>query len=177
MNWKVIKSEQEYNRALDRIEQIFDALPGQTDYDELELLGLLIKDYEDRYYPMPVPDPIEVIKFKLMELGLKNKDLIPIIGSESHVSSVLKGRRKITLEMAKSLSKFLNIPPDIFINEVYDFDNYSTDKDVEGYVQEQLKIIKERVMRLYALDKTNKPLKESWNRIQQIFETFQTGKG
>ena len=117
MNWKIIKTEKEYHKAIARIEELFDFQPGSPEFDELELLALIVKDYEDKYFPIPSPDPIEVVKFKMEEKGLKNKDLIGIIGSESHVSSVLKGRRKITLETARALSKLLNIPASIFINQ------------------------------------------------------------
>ncbi|MNT95514.1 Antitoxin HigA [compost metagenome] len=71
---------------------------------------------------MPEPDPIAVIKIKMDDLGLKNKDLIPIIGSESHVSSVLSGRRKLTLDMARSLAAFLQLPSWVFINDQYGLD-------------------------------------------------------
>lgn len=85
MKYKILKTEEAYNAAVHRIEEVFDAKPGSAAFDELELLSLLVKDYEDRYYPMPEPDPIAVMKLKMDEMGLKNKDLIPIIGSESHV--------------------------------------------------------------------------------------------
>ena len=126
MNWKVIKTEEDYDKAIARIEELFDFQPGSSEFEELELLALIVKDYEDKYYPMPSPDPIEVVKFKMEEKGLKNKDLIGINGSESHVSSVFKGRMKITLDMARALSELLNIPASIFINEnTYSLSNKS----------------------------------------------------
>lgn len=123
MKWKVIKTEPDYKKAISRIEELFDSEPGSHLFDELELLAVLVKDYEDNFYPMPSPDPVKVIKLKMTELGMKNKDLIPIIGSEGHVSSVLSGRRKITLDMARSISKLLQIPFNIFVNEKVNADN------------------------------------------------------
>ena len=154
MKCKVLKTESEYTKAIQRIEELFDSAPGSTLFDELELLVLLVKDYEDKYYPMPAPDPVEVIKLKMTELGMKNKDLISIIGSEGHVSSVLSRRRKITLDMARSISKLLHILFDIFINENVGPDHYlAEDKNnMKNYLNAQLEISKERILRLHTLN-------------------------
>ncbi|WP_316812609.1 transcriptional regulator [Pedobacter heparinus] len=125
MKFKVLKTEKAYNIAIYRIEELFNAKPGSEAFDELELLSLLVKDYEDRHYPMPEPDPIAVIKLKMDEIGLKNKDLIPVVGSESHVSSILSGRRKLTLDMARSLAIFLDLPARVFINDRYSLEHYA----------------------------------------------------
>ncbi len=113
--FKVLKTESDYQLALDRTMDIFDAQPGDANFDELELLLVLIKDYEDKYYPIPIPDAIEAIKLKMEEEGLKNKDLVPYIGSEGHVSAVLSGKRNITLEMARELNIHLHIPAAVFL--------------------------------------------------------------
>ncbi len=63
-NWKVIDTEEEYDKALDRLELIFDAVPGTVEFDEVEVLGLMIKDYEDKHYQIPLPDPIEASNSK-----------------------------------------------------------------------------------------------------------------
>lgn len=153
MEWKVLKSESDYNKAITRTEELFDLEPGNDGFDELELLLLLVKDYEDKFYPMPMPDPIEVIKLKMEELGMKNKDLIPIIGSEGHVSSILSGRRKITLDMARSIAKLLQIPSYIFINEHIGLEDYSPENaNITGnYLKEQLDRYSERIVSLHAL--------------------------
>jgi HTH-type transcriptional regulator/antitoxin HigA len=78
-------------------------------------LLLLIKDYEDKHFHIPTPDPIEAIRLKMEERGLKAKDLEPIMGSKGHVSSILSGRRELTLKMAQRLRDFFQLPPDIFI--------------------------------------------------------------
>ena len=94
MNWKVIKTEREYKKAVKRTMEIFHAAPNTPEDDELGVLILLIKDYEDRTIQMPQLDPLEVIKLKMEERGLKNKDLEPIIGSRGHVSSIYLGGEK-----------------------------------------------------------------------------------
>jgi HTH-type transcriptional regulator/antitoxin HigA len=117
MNWKVIKTEANYKKALRRTMEIFDASPGSKAEDELELLLVLVKDYEDKHIKIPELDPIDAIKLKMEELGLRAKDLEPVIGSRGHVSSVLSGRRELTLKMAQKLKTFLQLPADIFMHQ------------------------------------------------------------
>ena len=125
-NWKILKTETDYRNALTRLDEVIDATMGTSEGDELELLALLIKDYEEKHYPVRLPDPVNMIKLRMEEMGLKNKDLVDIIGSESHVSSVLSRKRQITLEMARKLSKRLNIRASIFINDDLSFDQYES---------------------------------------------------
>jgi HTH-type transcriptional regulator/antitoxin HigA len=114
-SWRVLKTEAEYKQALARTIDIFHAEEGTPESDELDILLLLVKDYEDRNFKLPDPDPIEVIKLKLQEKGLKNKDLEQIIGSKGYVSLILSGKKELTLKMAKGLHHFLGIPSDIFL--------------------------------------------------------------
>jgi len=95
--------------------RIFHAQPNTPEDDELGLLLLLIKDYEDRTIQMPELDPIEVIKLKMEERGIRAKDLEPLIGSKGHVSSILSGRREITLKMAQKLKNYFHLPAEIFL--------------------------------------------------------------
>lgn len=115
MNWKLIKTEEEYQKALARAMEIFHAEQGTPEDDELGVLLLLIKDYEDKTVKMPEIDVLEVIKDKMIEQGLKNKDLEPLLGSKGHVSSVLSGRKKITLRTAQKLRDFFNLPAELFL--------------------------------------------------------------
>ncbi|AYD46265.1 helix-turn-helix domain-containing protein [Arachidicoccus soli] len=115
MNWKVIYNEAYYKKAVKRAMEIFHAEPNTPEDDELGVLLLLIKDYEDKHYPLPQVDVLALIKDKMQEQGLKNKDLEPIIGSKGYVSSILSGRREITLSMAKKLKQFFNLPADVFM--------------------------------------------------------------
>jgi HTH-type transcriptional regulator/antitoxin HigA len=117
MNWKVIKSEKEYQKALKRLDSIFDAKKGSKQGDELELLSLLIDNYEKEKSPIDLPDPIEAIKFRMEQLGYKQKDLAEAIGLKSRVSEVLNKRRKLTLEMIRKLHQVLGIPTDVLVRD------------------------------------------------------------
>lgn len=116
MNLKVIKTDKEHKKAVKRAMEIFHAEPGTPEDDELGVLLLLIKDYEDRTIKMPGIDVLEVIKEKMKEQGLKSKDLEPLIGTKGHVSSILSGRREITLKMAQRLKDYFQLPAEIFLN-------------------------------------------------------------
>jgi len=110
MNLKLIKTEKDYQKALKRLEIIFDAPKGTKEGDELELLGFIIEKYEEEHYPIEAPDPIEAIKFRMEQMGYKQKDLAKIIGYKGRVSEILNRERKLTLEMIRNLHKKLNIP-------------------------------------------------------------------
>lgn len=112
MNWKVIKIEAKHKIAVKRAMEIFHAEPDTPEDDELGVLLILIKDFEDKNYPMPELDALEVIK----EMGIKNKDLEPIIGSKGLVSAILSGKREITLKMAQKLKNFFGIPANVFLH-------------------------------------------------------------
>lgn len=115
MDWKVLNTEEQYQAAIARILNIFQAEEGTPEADELALLLVLVKDYEDRNVQLPTVDPIDVIKIKMEEQGIRAKDLEHIIGSKGHVSSVLSGRRELTLKTAKRLREFFNLPAELFM--------------------------------------------------------------
>ena len=115
MNWSIIKTEEEYQKAINRTLAIFHPVDGSAEADELALLLLLIKDYEDKNIHLPEVSLMDVIKLKMAERGLKAKDLEPIIGSKGHVSSLLSGRRDITLKMAKRLKEYFHLPAELFL--------------------------------------------------------------
>jgi HTH-type transcriptional regulator / antitoxin HigA len=117
MKWKVIKTEKEYQKALKRLEFIFDAKKNSKDGDELELLSLLIDNYEKDKYPIDLPDPIEAIKFRMEQLGYKQKDLAEVMGLKSRVSEILNRKRKLTLEMIRKLNEVLGIPTEILVRD------------------------------------------------------------
>ncbi|WP_298220950.1 helix-turn-helix domain-containing protein [Flavobacterium sp.] len=116
MNWKVLKTEENYNKASMRLMEIFHAKPNTPESDELDLLMVLVKDYDDKHYELPELDALEVIKYKMQEMGMKAKDLEPIIGSKGHVSSILSGKREITLKMAQKLKNYFSIPAEVFLH-------------------------------------------------------------
>lgn len=93
MNWKVIKTDKDYQIALKRLEVIFDSKKGSKNGDELELLSLLIDNYEKEKFPIDLPDPIEAIKFRMEQLGYSQKDLTEVIGLKSRVSEILNRKR------------------------------------------------------------------------------------
>jgi HTH-type transcriptional regulator / antitoxin HigA len=118
MNWKIIKTEKEYQKALIRLEKVFDSKKGEKDFDEAELLVLLIERYETETEPVfRNPDPIEVIKYKMEINNLRNKDLAEIIGSKSKASELLHRKRKLTLEMIRNINNKLKIPAELLISE------------------------------------------------------------
>jgi len=116
MEAKLIKSEKDYQKALERLDVIFHAKPGTKEHEELELLVLLINKYElDTEGEFPAPDPIEAIKFKMEQLGLTQKDLAKIIGLKSRASEILSRKRPMSLNIIRKISRELSIPTDILI--------------------------------------------------------------
>jgi len=112
MNIKPIKTQLDYENSLSRINILMDSSPNSKEYDELDILTTLVEVYEEIHYKIDTPDPIEAIKFRMEQDSLKQKDLIPIIGSGSRVSEILNKKRKLTLEMIRNLHKNLKIPFD-----------------------------------------------------------------
>lgn len=117
MKIRPVKNEEDYRKALKRLEVIFDAPSGTDEGDEADVLGLLIDDYENKHYPIEAPDPIEAIRIRMEEMNLKQVDLIDEIGGKSRVSEILNRRRKLTLEMIRNLNKRLNLSPELLISD------------------------------------------------------------
>ena len=117
MNIKLIKTEADYQKALKRLEEIFDAKIGTTESDEADIIGLLIDEYEKKHYHIDVPDPIEAIKIRMEEMQLKQVDLADVIGGKNRVSEVLNRKRKLTVEMIRNLTKRLNLSPGLLIRD------------------------------------------------------------
>lgn len=116
MNVKPIRSEIDLQNAVLRFEAIMFASAGTPEYDEMEVLGVLIEDYERRHYPIGPPSPVEAIRFALAERGMKPVDLIPVIGgSKGRIYEVLAGKRKLSIEMIRRLSTALSIPAEILL--------------------------------------------------------------
>ena len=117
MELKPIKTDADYRTALKRLEKIFDAKPGTPESDELEILGLMVDDYENKHYPIEAPDPIEAIKIRMEEMNLKQVDLISEIGGKSRVSEILNRKRRLTVEMIRKLTIRLNISAKVLISD------------------------------------------------------------
>lgn len=116
MNIKPIKIEKDYEKALERMEVIFDAPPDTKEGDEAEILSLLIENYENNHYPIEAPDPIEAIKIRMEEMNLKQKDLIGIIGGKSRISEILNKKKRLTVDMIRELEKTLHISASVLVN-------------------------------------------------------------
>lgn len=117
MDLKPIKTEIDYREALKRLEEIFDAKLDTPESDELEILGLMVDDYENKHYPIEAPDPIEAIKIRMEEMQLKQVDLIPEIGGKSRVSEILNRKRRLTVDMIRKLAARLNLSASLLIKE------------------------------------------------------------
>lgn len=115
MTVKPIKTKRDYDQALKRFEEIFDAGKGSVEGDELEVLSILIEKYENERFPIGLPDPIEAIKFRMEQLGYNQVDLAKVVGLKSRASEILSKKRKLSLEMIRQLHEKLNIPTDVLI--------------------------------------------------------------
>ena len=115
MKIKPIKTEKDYNKALERLELIFDASPNSKEGDEAEILSLLIENFENIHYPIESPDPIEAIKIRMEEMNLKQKDLVGVIGGKSRVSEILNKKKKLTVEMIRELERVLSISASVLV--------------------------------------------------------------
>jgi len=117
MKIKPIRNEADYQKALERLEVIFNAKRGTEEGDELEILAMVIDNYENENFPIDMPDPIAAINFRMEQMGLKQKDLVKMIGFKSRVSEIMNKKRKLTLEMIRKLNADLNIPTEILIQD------------------------------------------------------------
>jgi len=110
MNITPIRTENDYNKALKKIDKLMDAVPNTEEFDELDILVTLIEAYEEKHYKIDAPDPISAIKFRMEQEGLKQKDLVSALGDETRVSKILKGQRKLTVDMIQKLHYQFKIP-------------------------------------------------------------------
>jgi HTH-type transcriptional regulator/antitoxin HigA len=115
MEIKPIKTEADYETALAKIEQLFEADPGTSEGDRLEVLTTLVEAYEEEHYNIPLPDPIEAINYYMESRGLSRRDLEPYIGSRARVSEILNRKRPLSLEMIRKLHNGLGIPAEVLI--------------------------------------------------------------
>lgn len=114
---KPIRTEADHKAALARIRKIFHADLGTPEGDELDVLADLVEQYEDRHEVVDCPDPVDAIKFRMEQAGLKQRDLIPYMGSRAKVSEVLSGKRSITMTMARALHEHLGIPAEVLLQQ------------------------------------------------------------
>ena len=111
----MLETKEEYQKAINRTLDIFDVKEGTAEAEELSLLLLLVKDYEDKHVQIPELDPIEVIKLKMEEMGMQEHDLEGIIGDTVPVSFILSGQKGLTLKAAQKLKSYFHLPAEVFL--------------------------------------------------------------
>jgi len=115
MNIKLIKTEEEYQQALGRLADLFDAPTGTPESDEADLLALLVDEYEKKHYAIEAPDPIEAIKIRMEEMQLRQKDIAADLGGSNRASEILGRKRKLTVEMIRKLILRLGLSANVLI--------------------------------------------------------------
>lgn len=118
MKLKPIRSKKDYVSYLEWVDRLFDKKPkpNSPDGELLQIALLLIKDYEDKHYPIPLPDPIAAIKLKMLEKGLKNKDLVGKVGTKGYVSAVLNKKKPLTFELARLFHRELGVSANVLLS-------------------------------------------------------------
>jgi HTH-type transcriptional regulator / antitoxin HigA len=114
---KIIKTNEEYTPALAHVDKLMEAKPGSSKEAELELWSLLVERYEQQKFPIDAPDPIEAIKFRMEQEGLRQKDLARYLPGKNRVSEILNRKRPLSLGMIRSLHRGLGIPAEVLIRE------------------------------------------------------------
>lgn len=117
MDPKIIKTAEEYEKALAYLESLMDAKPASRDEEELELWSLLIERYEEESFPIDLPDPVDAIRFRMEQEGLRQKDLVKFMPGKNRVSEVLNHKRPLSLGMIRSLHRGLGIPAEVLLRE------------------------------------------------------------
>lgn len=116
MKLKPVRNEDDHATALERVGELWEAVAGSARADELEVLCLLVADYEDKHHEIAPSDPIDLLKFVMEQRGIARKDLYSVIGESGRVSEILNRKRRLTLEQIRGLAA-LNISPAILIQE------------------------------------------------------------
>jgi len=146
---KAIRTENDYDSALTRLNAILDTNEGTE--DEVEVLSILIEKYEEEFYPIDKPSPVEAIKFRMEQGGLFQKDLIPYIGNRSKVSEILSGKRNLTLKMIRALHRHLGIPAEVLLQE-QQYGHFSEMNDIEFERFPLTEMVKNGAFKLFHID-------------------------
>ena len=117
MDIRPIKTKKDHANALKRIEQLMSAKANSPEGDELDVLVTLVEAYEAKHYAIDAPDPIAAIQHRMEALGMERKDLEPLLGSKSRVSEVLNRKRKLTMDMVRTLHVKMNLPAEALIQD------------------------------------------------------------
>ena len=118
MELKIIKTRKQYQEYLDWIDKKFEnkVKADSPEGDKVQVALLLVKQYEDAEYSVPLPNPIDAIKLKMQEMGLKNKDWVGKVGSKGYVSALLNKRKPLTLDLARLFHQELSIPAEVLLS-------------------------------------------------------------
>jgi HTH-type transcriptional regulator / antitoxin HigA len=119
MKPRILKTKDDYAAALKRVEALMDARPGSSKEEELELWSLLVERYEEEHFPTDFPDPVEAIKFRMEQQGLRQRDLARVLPGKNRVSEVLHRKRPLSLGMIRSLHRHFGIPAEVLIGEAH----------------------------------------------------------
>lgn len=119
MKPRILKTKDDYAAALKRVEALMDARPGSSKEEELELWSLLVERYEQERFPIDFPDPVEAIKFRMEQEGLRQRDLAKVLPGKNRVSEVLHRKRPLSLGMIRSLHRHLGIPAEVLIGQAH----------------------------------------------------------
>lgn len=128
MEIRPIRTNEDYDAAIARIDQLIDSEPGTAEYDELDVLSTLVWAYEEEHYPVLPPDPISAIEFHVENHGMTRRDLEPFIGRRPRVSEILNRKRPLTLTMIRKLEEGLGIPAEILV-QPYPLDSHASSSD------------------------------------------------
>src|ERR1700733_5236782 len=118
MDIKPIKTETDYQSALNEISQLFDAEPNASEGDKLEILTTLVQVYEEEHYPIDFPDAVDALNYWMESRGLQRKDLQAFIGTRARISEILNRKRELTLAMIRKLNEGLKIPAELLIKKL-----------------------------------------------------------
>lgn len=169
MKLKIIKAKEQYKKTLAEVESLIaqDPEPGTAEAEKLDVLALLVEDYEKKNFPFDLPSPIDAIKFRMGEQGLQQKDLIPYIGSKSKVSEIISGKRSLTLQMIRALNIGLGIPAEILLQDTR---KNKTGKSIDIEKDWHKFPIKEMLNRVWIKSRVTKTSEQA-NKLMQDFLT------
>lgn len=160
---KIIKDDAQYEKVLERIDELIALENRGEEKDEMKILSLLVSDYENRKYKLDFPDPVDAILFRMDQVGLKQKDLVECIGSKSKVSEILSRKRPLTLSMIKNLNEFLGIPLDILLQNSKISEAHNNNRF--GFQVPDFELVREKEVKYKGLK--NKRTKPVTIRIQE----------
>jgi HTH-type transcriptional regulator/antitoxin HigA len=160
---KIIKDDVQYEKVLERIDELIALENRGEEKDEMKILSLLVSDYENRKYKLDFPDPVDAVLFRMDQMGLKQKDLVECIGSKSKVSEILSRKRPLTLSMIKNLNEFLGIPLDILLQNSKISETHKNNRF--GFQVPDFELVREKEVKYKGLK--NKRTKPVTIRIQE----------